>query len=90
MLGCTKLEYNQQKGLGHPVVYISTMTDKFNDAEFYNVLLHEMCHVASLYAYGSLDGQHSEKWKYFVDLCNKKIEFLKDCPIKSIQDIDKF
>lgn len=90
MLGCTRLEYNQQKGLGHPVVYISTMTDELDDTEFYNVLLHEMCHLASLYAYGSLDGQHSEKWKYFANLCNKRIEFLKGNELTPTCDADKF
>lgn len=85
MLGCARLK--SDKSL---VVLISTITDKLDDDEFYNVLLHEMCHVASYYKYGSLDSNHKDGWKKFADKCNEKIEFLKDCPITATCDIDKF
>lgn len=84
MLGCVQLKSDG------PVVLISTITDELKDAEFYNVLLHEMCHIASYYGYGSLDPDHEEGWKKFADNCNEKIEFLRDCPITATCDIDKF
>lgn len=84
MLGCVQLKPDG------PIALISTITDELEDVEFYNVLLHEMCHLASYYKYGSLDSSHKSGWKKFADKCNKKIEFLKDCPITATCDIDKF
>lgn len=89
MLGSTKLE-SKGRGLGHPVVYISTVTDELDDGEFYNVLLHEMCHVASYYAYGSLDGEHNKGWKKYADKCNSKIEFLKGNELMPTCDTSTF
>lgn len=89
MLGCTQLK-SEGRGIGKPVVLISTITDELSDAEFYNVLLHEMCHVASYYGYGSLDPDHKEGWKKFANKCNKNVKFLKNNPLTATCDIDKF
>lgn len=85
MLGSTRLSSN-----GSLTVLISTITDELDDIGFYNVLLHEMCHVASYLTTNDLDNSHSKGWKKFADKCNSKIEFLKECPITATCDIDKF
>lgn len=65
-LGLTK----HVRNIEHPIeVSISTATFEMSDDDFYNVVLHEMAHVASFYVDRSLD--HKETWQYFKDKLNK-------------------
>lgn len=66
--------------IGHPIeVSISTLTFDMGDLEFYNVVLHEMAHVAAFYTDRSLD--HGDTWKYYVDKLN-------NCGYSIIPDAD--
>lgn len=57
------------------IVLFSTYIDALNDDKYWNVLLHEMCHLASYFKYGDLDMKHVKGWKEFADKINK---FRKD------------
>lgn len=66
MLGSTRLKQD-----GTIYVLVSSMTDGLSDADFYNVVLHEMCHCASFYSTGDLDAAHNAGWKKYADAFNR-------------------
>lgn len=72
MLGATRL-----KSDGPLQVIISSVLDneEFSDKDFYNVLAHEMCHCASYFTEGDLDGTHTKGWKKFADKLNTTGKF---------------
>lgn len=82
MLGRTYLLNKSE----NPLVEISTLVNDFNDEDYWNVLLHEMCHVASYYKYEDLDSNHNKGWKKFAEKINKFRKNSKLTPEASIED----
>lgn len=59
------------RSLNNPIeVDIFTATFDMDSDEFFNVLLHEMCHVAAYYVDRSLS--HNSTWAYFKDELNNR------------------
>lgn len=81
MLGSTRLRQD-----GTIYVLVSSMTDELSDADFYSVVLHEMCHCASFYSTGDLDAAHNAGWKKYADAFNKSGHW----HLTATCDVDKF
>lgn len=69
-----------------PLIEISTLVNDFNDEDYWNVLLHEICHVASYYKYEDLDSNHNRGWKKFAEKINKFRKNSKLTPEASIEN----